>query len=81
MQVKNDGVGGAVVCVVTTEDSTRACPSCGVFVTRLKDCQTTRPTHLSCGGRPVSIWWDKARWHCTEPACRRASCVTASRRT
>jgi hypothetical protein len=39
-----------------------ACPSCGVFATRLKGYR-----HLSCGGRPVSIRW-RRRWYCTEPA-------------
>jgi transposase len=59
--------------VVTSEDSTRACPACGVFATRLKGYRTTRPRHLPCGGRPVSIRWRKARWYCAEPACERGS--------
>nr|WTB35281.1 hypothetical protein OG781_42660 [Streptomyces sp. NBC_00830] len=29
VRVKDDGAGGSVVCVVTAEDSARACPSCG----------------------------------------------------
>ncbi len=52
-QVK--GAGGSTVYVVTNEESARACPVCGVFATRLKDYHTTRPRHLDCGGRPVSI--------------------------
>jgi transposase len=78
-QVKDDGAGGSTVYVVTNEDSARACPSCGVFATRLKDYRTTRPRHLSCGGRPVSVRWRKARWYCTEPACERASFTEAIR--
>ncbi|WP_338674649.1 ISL3 family transposase [Streptomyces sp. SCSIO 30461] len=76
-QVKDDGAGGSTVYVVTSEDSARACPSCGVFATRLKDYRTTRPRHLPCGGRPVSIRWRKARWYCAEPACERGSFTEA----
>lgn len=78
-QVKDDGAGGSTVYVVTAEESARACPSCGVFATRLKDYRTTRPRHLPCGGRPVSIRWRKARWRCTEPACPRGSFTEAIR--
>jgi transposase len=72
-QVKDNGAGGSTVYVVTDEEAARACPSCGVFATRLKDYRTTRPRHLSCGGRPVSIRWRKARWYCTQAACERGS--------
>ncbi|MFE3325924.1 transposase family protein [Streptomyces sp. NPDC059176] len=58
---------------MTNEESARACPSCGVLSTRLKDYRTTAPRRLSCGGRPVSIRWRKARWHCTELDCDRSS--------
>ena len=78
-QVKDDGSGGSAVYVVTSEDSARACPACGVFATRLKGYRTTRPRHLPCGGRPVSIRWRKARWYCTEPACERGSFTEAIR--
>ncbi|WP_103546550.1 ISL3 family transposase, partial [Streptomyces sp. SM1] len=77
IKVKDDGSGGSTVYVVTSEDSARACPACGVFATRLKGYRTTRPRHLPCGGRPVSIRWRKARWHCTEPACPRSSFTEA----
>lgn len=77
IKVKDDGAGGSTVYVVTSEDSARACPSCGVFATRLKDYRTTAPRHLSCGGRPVGIRWRKARWHCTEVACVRGSFTEA----
>ncbi|MER5903972.1 transposase family protein [Streptomyces mirabilis] len=70
-------MGGPSVYVVTSEDSARACPGCGVFSTRLKDYRTTRPRHLSCGGRPVGIQWRKARWYCTERACPRGSFTEA----
>jgi transposase len=73
IKVKDDGTGGSTVYVVTAEDSARACPACGVFATRLKEYRTTRPRHLSCGGRPVSIRWRKARWYCTQAACERGS--------
>lgn len=79
IKVKDDGSGGSTVYVITNEESARACPACGVFATRLKDYRTTRPRHLSCGGRPVSIRWRKARWHCTEPACPRGSFTEAIR--
>jgi transposase len=78
-QVKDDGAGGSTVYVITSEESARACPACGVFASRLKDYRTTRPRHLSCGGRPVSIRWRKARWHCTEPTCPRGSFTEAIR--
>jgi hypothetical protein len=55
IKVKDDGSGGSTVYVVTDEDPARACFACGVFATRLKDYRTTRPRHLPCGGRPVSI--------------------------
>jgi transposase len=77
MQVKDDGAGGSMVYVVTAEDSARACPSCGVFATRLKDYRTTRPRHLPCGGRPVGIRWRKARWYCSEVACERETFTEA----
>ncbi|MEV0924587.1 transposase family protein [Streptomyces spongiicola] len=77
IKVKDDGAGGSTVYVVTNEDSARACPSCGVFATRLKDYRTTRPWHLPCGGRPVSIRWRKARWYCAEPVCERGSFTEA----
>ncbi len=77
IKVKDDGSGGSTVYVVTNEDSARACPACGVFATRLKGYRTTRPRHLPCGGRPVSIRWRKARWYCTEPACERGSFTEA----
>lgn len=72
-QVRDDGSAGSTVYVVTNEEAARACPACGVFATRLKDYRTTRPRHLSCGGRPVSIRWRKARWDCTELDCDRRS--------
>ncbi|WP_200309702.1 transposase family protein, partial [Streptomyces adelaidensis] len=77
IKVKDDEAGGSTVYVVTAEDSARACPSCGIFATRLKDYRTTRPRHLLCGGRPVGIRWRKARWHCAEPACLRGSFTEA----
>ncbi|MBQ1101327.1 transposase family protein [Streptomyces sp. b94] len=55
LHVNDDGAGGSTVYIVTNEASARACPGCGVFATRLKDYRTTRPRHLPCGGRPVSI--------------------------
>lgn len=78
-QVKDDGAGGSTVYVVTNEDSARACPDCGVFATRPKGYRTTRPRHLPCGGRPVSIRWRKTRWYCTEVACPRGSFTEATR--
>jgi len=77
IKVRDDGVGGSVAYVVTAEEGARACPACGVFATRLKDYRTTRPRHLSCGGRPVSVRWRKARWYCAEAACERTSFTEA----
>jgi transposase len=48
-QVRDDGAGGSVVYVVTAEDGARACPSCGVFATRLKGYRTTRGTYPAVG--------------------------------
>jgi transposase len=62
-----------VVHVVTTDETARACPACGVFSTARKGRVITRPRHLSCGGRPVAIRWHKTRWRCVEPRCERDS--------
>lgn len=75
--VQDDKAGGSTVYATTSDDSARACPSCGVFATRLKDYRTTTPRHLPCGGRPVSIRWRKTRWYCTEDLCTRSSFTEA----
>lgn len=75
--VRNDSAGGPTVYVATSDDSARACPSCGVIATRLKDHRTTTPRHMPCGGNQVSIRWRKARWHCTEQLCARGSFTEA----
>lgn len=70
-QVKDDKAGGSTVYVVTNEESARACPSCGVFSTRLKDYRTTAPRHLSCGGRPVMAAGAPGGWKTYALACLR----------
>lgn len=73
VRTEHDGAGGTVVHVVTTDESARACPACGVFSTLRKEWVITRPRHLSRGGRPVAIRWHKSRWRCGEPRCERGS--------
>jgi len=73
VRTESYGVGGTVVHVVTTDETARACPACGVFSTARKGRVITRPRHLNCGGRPVAIHWHKSRWRCGEPRCPRAS--------
>lgn len=75
--VQDDNANGLMVYIATSDDSARACPSCGVLATRLKDHRTTTPRHVSCGGKPVRIRWRKARWHCTEDACPRSTFTEA----
>ncbi|MDJ0347665.1 ISL3 family transposase [Streptomyces sp. H10-C2] len=73
IHVEDDGIGGTVVHVVTTDESARACPTCGVFSSARKERVATGPRHLPCGGRPTVIRWHKTRWRCSESRCPRAS--------
>ncbi|MBV9023294.1 MAG: transposase family protein [Streptomycetaceae bacterium] len=79
VHVEDDGAGGTVVHVVTTNASARACPSCGVFATSRKERVVTRPRHLSCGGRTAVIRWHKSRWRCAESQCPRTSFTEQTR--
>jgi transposase len=79
VHVEDDGAGGTVVHVVTTNASARACPSCGVFATARKERVVTRPRHLSCGGRTAVIRWHKSRWRCAESQCPRTSFTEQTR--
>jgi transposase len=48
----------------------QACPACGVFAGRVHARWAQRITDLPFG-EPLSVWWDKRRWACDEPACAR----------
>ncbi|MGW2741945.1 transposase family protein [Streptomyces sp. NPDC001450] len=59
---RNDGPGRA-----------RACPSCGVFATRVKGTAVTRPRDLPYGERDLQFRWHERRWWCREPLWPRKS--------
>lgn len=54
---------GPRVHVATTDESARACPTCGVVSTVRKDRPVTAPRHLPYGGRTARIRWHKSRGH------------------
>lgn len=55
IRTEDDGAGGTVVHVVTTDGAARACPACGVLSISCKERVVTRPRHLPRGGRTVAI--------------------------
>jgi len=59
--------------LVTSDDSARACPACGVLATRVKGSAVTRPRDLPYGEAGPEFRWYKRRWYCTEPACLQGS--------
>jgi transposase len=77
-QVKDDGTGGPSVYVVTSEDSARACPGCGVFSTRLKDYPAYVADHahlpeLVTLAETVEQWWDGIETYLTTGITNAAS--------
>jgi transposase len=65
--------GARVVRVATADETAAACPSCGVFSTRVKEYVSTRPRDLPLGLRRLDLVWRKRRWYCPEPLCGRKS--------
>ncbi|MFG2126113.1 transposase family protein [Streptomyces sp. NPDC048710] len=59
--------------LATADEAARACPSCGVFATRVKGTAITRPRNLPYGERDLQFRWHKRRWWCREPLCPRKS--------
>ncbi len=65
--------GSRRVHLVTADESARACPTCGVFASRVKGSAVTRPRDLPYGESGLVFWWHKRRWYCREPQCPRRS--------
>ncbi|MEO3838227.1 hypothetical protein ABGB13_39675, partial [Nonomuraea sp. B10E8] len=55
MRVEVDQDGHRTVHVRTDDESAKACPACGVFATRVKECVLTFPRDLCVGGEPISL--------------------------
>lgn len=72
-RVHKDQAGRRVVSLATTQETARACPSCGVLAEHVKEVVTTRPRDLPWPGGPVRLSWTKRRWYCRERCCPRAS--------
>jgi transposase len=65
--------GSRVVRLVTTDETATACPTCGVFASKVKGRVCTHPRDLPCGGGQLRLVWCKRRWYCSEALCPRAS--------
>jgi transposase len=65
--------GARVVRVETADETAAACPTCGVFSTRVKEYVWTRPRDLPPGWARILVEWRKRRWYCREPLCARKS--------
>ncbi|GAA0671660.1 hypothetical protein GCM10009535_59250 [Streptomyces thermocarboxydovorans] len=72
-QVERLADGTRRIHLVTTDETTRACPACGVFATRVKGSAVTRPRDLPYGESRLEFRWHKRRWWCREPTCPRRS--------
>jgi len=59
--------------VATADETAAACPTCGVFSTRVKQYVCTRPRDLPQGRTRIELVWRKRRWYCREPWCARKS--------
>ncbi|MFJ1604519.1 transposase [Streptomyces sp. NPDC088253] len=59
--------------LVAADEAARACPTCGVFATRVKGCAVTRPRDLPYGESGLEFRWHKRRWFCREAGCARRS--------
>ncbi|TMR97994.1 transposase family protein [Nonomuraea basaltis] len=73
LRVELDGEGHRTVHLVNDDETATACPTCGVFATRVKECVVTAPRDLCRGGEPVSLRWHKRRWVCRERQYPRGS--------
>ncbi|MEU5538565.1 ISL3 family transposase [Streptomyces sp. NPDC020362] len=55
--------------LTTTDEAARACPSYGVFASRVKGPAVTRPGDIPYGERELELFWHKHRWWCRESTC------------
>lgn len=62
--------GGAREVIVEGSAAGQACPACGVLSGRVHQRWRQRIKDLPYGA-PLVVWWDKRRFACEEPACRR----------
>ena len=65
--------GHRVVYVVTADEAAAACPTCGVFASRVKGYVSTSPRDVPWGGSGLRLVWRKRRWYCGERLCPRGS--------
>jgi transposase len=65
--------GARLVRVATADETAAACPTCGVFSTKVKEYVWTRPRDLPQGCTRLNLLWRKRRWYCCEPLCWRKS--------
>ncbi|WP_241834721.1 transposase family protein, partial [Pseudofrankia asymbiotica] len=65
--VERQADGSRLVRLETADEAARACPSCGVFATRVKGVVRTRPRDLPGGSSDLWLEWVKRRWYCDEP--------------
>ena len=59
--------------LITADEAARACPSCGVIASRVKEPAVTRPRDIPYGEQKLEFFWHKRRWRCREPKCLRKS--------
>jgi transposase len=69
--VEATAAGVRLVRLRTVDETAAACPSCGVFSTRVKEYVVTRPRDLPQGRARVLLEWRKRRWYCREERCPR----------
>ncbi|MET7382772.1 transposase family protein [Streptomyces sp. NPDC005526] len=61
VRVESPADGTRRVHLITADEAARACPSCGVFATRVKGAAVTRPRDLPYGERGLEFFWHKRR--------------------
>lgn len=60
-----------VVHVLTDDESAAACPTCGVFSTRVRQRRTTRPRDVPYGEERLVVRWHKVQYFCAAELCPR----------
>jgi transposase len=75
--VERTAGGVRLVRLRTADETAAACPSCGVFSTRVKEYVSTRPRDLPQGRLRLALVWRKRRWYCQERLCPRGSFTEA----
>ncbi|UQE75229.1 ISL3 family transposase [Gordonia sp. PP30] len=66
-----------VVDVVTADPRAACCPDCGHKSRSVKDRAVTTPRDIGYGTDPIVLRWNKIRWRCRNPECKRASFTEA----